>query len=78
MLLPGPVFWFDFVRLARRGRFALFRAGYATLLLGVLFGTYTGYFGLDFSTGLASLMDEQATLSNEQARFAATFFDTRR
>ncbi len=72
----APVLRFDAVRTARRGRFALFRVLYTSLLLVVLFAVYTSWFGLDFAAGLASISEDRQIPINAQARFAAAFFHT--
>ncbi len=72
--LVGPVLFFDLVRTARRGRYALLRSFYVLLLLFVLFMVYTKQFGLDPVSGLANIMDEQTLPPSEMATFAAAFF----
>jgi ABC-type transport system involved in multi-copper enzyme maturation permease subunit len=42
--LPGPLFFYDAVRLARRGRTTLLRCGYALVLLGMLCGAWRSHF----------------------------------
>src|SRR5207237_10306646 len=64
------------VRTARRSRLALLRAGYAFLLLVVLFLVYTHSFGRDVVGGLAGIMDEQTVSPGQIANFAARFFHT--
>src|SRR5207247_914228 len=41
--LLGPVFFYDTIRLSRRGRFIALRAGYASVLLILLFLTYRSW-----------------------------------
>jgi ABC-type transport system involved in multi-copper enzyme maturation permease subunit len=72
----GPLLRFDAVLTARRGRFALFRALYTSLLLVVLFAVYLRWFGLDLASGLAHITEDQQIHINDQARFAAAFFHT--
>jgi ABC-type transport system involved in multi-copper enzyme maturation permease subunit len=42
--VPGPLFFYDAVRLARRGRGTLLRCGYAVTLLGVLCAAWRSHF----------------------------------
>lgn len=72
--LVGPVLGFDAVRTARRSRLSLARACYAFVLLLVLFLVYVQEFGIDLSSGLAVLMNEQQVSSSEAAHFANRFF----
>ncbi len=69
--LVGPLFFWDVVRLARRGRGTALRALYGALLLAALAGVYAAQFG----TGeLLSLSRGSAWTSLEaQARFAHRF-----
>ncbi len=74
--LAGPVFHFDAIRTARRGRAAVLRALYCAVLLFVLFLVYINWFGLGIGEGAAGLMEEHSIHLNDQAQFAQSFFRT--
>ena len=65
--LLGPVFVYDALRMARRGRYVVLRCAYALVLLLTLMGFHAVWFGLD----LEGLTRPGALAPNEVARFGA-------
>jgi ABC-type transport system involved in multi-copper enzyme maturation permease subunit len=76
LALLGPVFFYDALRTARRGRHRLLRCLYAGLLLVVLALVYARWFVRDPSAGLMALFEGGRVDRNDLARFAESFFYT--
>lgn len=66
--LLGPMFFYDLLCTARRGRQVFLRCIYALVLLGAIFGVYASWFG----TGSFG----QPLPQDQVARFATSFFTT--
>jgi ABC-type transport system involved in multi-copper enzyme maturation permease subunit len=71
--LLGPMFPYDLVRTARRGRHLWFRCTYAILLLVMLYMVYTTWF-VDQGLDPAAVFAGQALPLSEVPRFAESFF----
>src|SRR5262245_37960183 len=70
--LVGPLFLFDLVRLARRGRTVPLRCAYGLLLLAGLCLAFSGQFGGD---NLLTFSSGPSVEPNALARFAERFFE---
>jgi ABC-type transport system involved in multi-copper enzyme maturation permease subunit len=73
-LLRAPLTQFEMVRMARRGRFVVIRALFAAIMLVVLYLVYANWFHVSPITVLANLKTDSAIASNQQARFAQSFY----
>lgn len=71
----GPLARIERIRLSRRGRFFLFRAGYAGALLVVLYLLYLQWFGPVAANPL-NLEISPGIRIRDQARFAESFFQS--
>ncbi|MFL5330660.1 MAG: ABC transporter permease [Gemmataceae bacterium] len=69
MQILGPVFWYDLIRVARKQRFALWRAVYALVLLIILYFSYMQSFP---ASGL--LYGQTIRQRSDLAFFATGFF----
>jgi ABC-type transport system involved in multi-copper enzyme maturation permease subunit len=70
--LIGPLFWYDLVRLARRGRSTLLRCTYALFLLLALYAVYDTHFPQASLFG-DSLATAPKVPANQMAHFSANF-----
>jgi ABC-type transport system involved in multi-copper enzyme maturation permease subunit len=79
VILFGPVFFYDVIRLARRGRYAVLRSLYGLGILGVLLymGLRAGQASVEVVAFQAGLGQAAVTFVNNQqalARFSESFF----
>jgi len=72
--LFGPVFFYDLVRTARRGRSFLLRCIYATALLVMLFLGYAEWFGSSEMDWMSVFQQDNYVPPGQMAYFAEDFF----
>jgi hypothetical protein len=72
--LFGPVFFYDLVRTARRGRSFLLRCIYATALLVMLFLGYSEWFGSSAMDWMSVFQQDNYVPPGQMAYFAEDFF----